>query len=64
MKTSDITSLLQTVESIRAEGHPDLDADFLRAVVEAEEANPDDDGEALRAIRQALNTLLTRKGVL
>ncbi len=64
MKTTDIASLLRAVESIRAARHPDLDVEFVRAVLEAEEANPDDDGEALRAIRQALNTMVSRKGVL
>ena len=63
MRTTDLADLLKAVESIRAEMHPELDRGFLEAVIEAEEANPEDDVEAIRAIEAALSTALraTRK---
>lgn len=60
MKTTDLGDLLRTVEAMRAELHPDLDATFLAAVVAAEEANIDDDDAATRAIEKALQELLAR----
>ena len=62
MQTTDLRELLDTVEAIRAEKHADLDAGFLGAVVRAEEENPDDDAEAIRAIEAALKTLLGTTG--
>ena len=62
MRTSELHDLLDTVEQIRREKHPDLDQAFLTAVVRAEQANPEDDGEALQMIRAALKTLLESKG--
>lgn len=57
MKASDLADLIAVVESIRAEGHPELSEELLRAVVEAEKRNPDDDEEVLRAITYALNSI-------
>lgn len=54
MKKTDLDDLLNTVEAIRREMHPDLDAHFIKNVVAAEEQNPEDDAEALRAIEIAL----------
>jgi len=64
MRTNDLNDLTQTVEILRAELHPDLDAGFLAAVVRAEEANPEDDAEALRAIQNALKAVLVANGGL
>jgi ABC-type nitrate/sulfonate/bicarbonate transport system substrate-binding protein len=61
MKTTDLGDLLNTVEAMRVERHPDLDAGFLAAVVAAEEANLDDDDAAIRAIEKALQELLVRE---
>lgn len=63
MRTTDLKDLLKTVEQLRAELHPDLDAKFLEAVVRAEEENPEDDAEAVRVIQAALKAALTAKGV-
>lgn len=62
MRTTDLKDLTKTVEILRAELHPDLDAGFLEAVVRAEEENPEDDAEALRAIQTALKAVLVAKG--
>lgn len=62
MRTIDLKDLLDTVELMRVERHPELDAEFLAAVVRAEEANPEDDTEALRNIEAALKVTLTKKG--
>lgn len=64
MQTNDLQDLLETVEQLRAEIHPDLDAKFLEAVVHAEEENPEDDAEAVRAIQAALKAELESKGVI
>jgi hypothetical protein len=64
MRTTDLKDLTNTVEKLRRELHPDLSADFVHAVVQAEEQNPEDDAEALRAIQAALKTALVGKGVL
>jgi hypothetical protein len=63
MKTSEIKTLLKTVKVIGAEKHPDLDADFLEAVVNAEQQNPDDDLAAQRGIELALEKVLSKKRV-
>ena len=62
MKTTDLKDLLKTVELLRKELHPELDAAFLKAVVHAEEQNPEDDGEALREIEAALKKVLAKQG--
>ena len=62
MRTTELKDLMDTVERIRHEIHPDLDGRFLEAVVRAEEANPEDDTEALRAIQAALKVALEAKG--
>jgi hypothetical protein len=64
MRTTDLKDLMKTVELLRTELHPDLDAAFLEAVVRAEEENPEDDAEAVRAIQVALKTVLTAKGAV
>jgi hypothetical protein len=64
MPTTDLKDLTKTVELIRTELHPDLDAGFLEAVVSAEEANAEDDDEALRAIQAALKAVLLAKGAV
>lgn len=62
MRTSDLDELIRTVELIRATTHPELDAAFLRAVVAAEESNPEDDAQAMRDIESALRLLLSTRG--
>jgi hypothetical protein len=62
MRTTDLKDLTDTVETIRTALHPQLDTEFLKAVVLAEEENPEDDDEALRSIQAALKTVLTSKG--
>jgi hypothetical protein len=62
MRTTDLQDLMSTVDVIRGEMHSDLDAHFLEAVVRAEEENPDNDAEAVRAIERALASLLERSG--
>ena len=64
MRTTDLKDLTKTVELLRKELHPDLDPAFLAAVVRAEEENPEDDAEALRAIESALRVVLVAKGVV
>jgi hypothetical protein len=64
MQTPDLKDLLKAVEVLRKELHPDLDADFLKAVVRAEEENPEDDSEALGAIQAALKKALAAKGAV
>lgn len=64
MRTTDLEELTKTVERIRQERHPDLDAGFLEAVVRAEEENPEDDNAALRAIQAALKAVLVAKGAV
>jgi hypothetical protein len=61
MRTTDLGELTATVELLRTELYPDLDAKFLEAVVYAEEKNPEDDEEALRAIETALKAVLVLK---
>ena len=63
MRTTDLKDLLSTVEALREELHSDLDPSFVEAVVRAEEQNPEDDAEALRAVRAALTVALAAKGV-
>jgi hypothetical protein len=62
MSTNDLKELSEIVERLRLEMHPDLDKNFLQAVVCAEEANPDDDGDAVTVIQRALDSLLQRTG--
>ena len=64
MRKTDLKDLTNTVENLRKELNPDLDVAFVEAVVHAEEQNPEDNTEALRAIQVALKTALTQKGVL
>ena len=54
MTMNDLAEILEVVERLRKELHPDLDARFLRAVVQAEEVHPDDP-DAVHAIQQALD---------
>jgi hypothetical protein len=62
MRTTDLRDLTSTVEALRAELHPDLDGEFLQAVIRAEDENQEDDEEALRRIQAALNAVLLVKG--
>ena len=62
MRTEDLKALLEVVNSVRAELHPDLDAGFLEAVVRAQDRHLEDPVEATRAIQDALKTLLAKKG--
>jgi hypothetical protein len=64
MLTIDLKDLLETVELIRKDLHPDLDPAFLTAVVRAEEENPDDDSEAIHGIESALRAVLAKKEIL
>ena len=61
MPTTNLKDLMKTVELLRAKLHSDLDAAFIEAVVRAEEENPEEDEEAVRAIEIALNTALAAK---
>ena len=62
MKTTNLNDLIEVVRRIRDEKYPQLDMQFLEAVVRAEEDNPEDDEEGLRSIRQALTRALSSKG--
>ena len=62
MQTTDLKDLIDAVESLRKQLYPDLDAGFLEAVVRAEEENPEDDAEALRAIQAALKVVMVAQG--
>ncbi len=64
MRKTDLKDLMRTVDLLRSELHPDLDAGFLEAVVRAEEENPEDDAEAVHAIQAALKAALTAKGAI
>lgn len=59
MSTTELQSLLSTVETIRQTLAPTLSAELLQAIVEAEEGNPEDDVAAMRAIDRAVKTYLT-----
>jgi hypothetical protein len=61
-RTTDLRELAAVVEQLRSELHPDLDASFLAAVIQAEEQNPEDDEGALRAIQAALRAALEARG--
>jgi hypothetical protein len=62
MRTTDLKDLTEAVEILRLELYPDLDTEFLKAVVQAEEQNPEDDAEALRTIQAALKLALASRG--
>ncbi len=64
MRTTDLKDLLATVEKLRADLYPDVAARFLEAVVRAEEENPEDDAEAVRAIQAAVKAVLAAKGAV
>lgn len=64
MQTTDLKDLLETVEILRRQIHPELDSGFVVAVVRAEEQNPEDDAEALKAIQRALRDVLAKEGTL
>lgn len=57
MRTIDLKDILATVELMRSQRHPDLSAEFLGAVVRAEEENSEDNEGALSAIEAALKML-------
>jgi hypothetical protein len=63
MRTIDSSELMSAVETARLELHSELDPDFLRAVVKAEEENPEDDSAAMRAIHHALAVAIERSKV-
>ena len=58
--TTDENDLVAVVMSVRGEIAPDADAEFLRAVVAAEEAHPDDGAAAVREIEASLAVSLAR----
>jgi hypothetical protein len=58
--TTDGDELVAVVLAARDEVAPDADPDFLRAVVAAEEAHPDDPAAAVREIEVALAASLAR----
>lgn len=62
MQTKDLKALLEVVNAVRGELHPDLDAAFLEAVIRAEDKHLDDPVEASRAVQDALKVLLAKKG--
>lgn len=63
MRTTDLKELMHTVEALRQEMHPELDAGFLEQVIRAEEENTEDEGAAVQAIEAAMRALLKAKGV-
>jgi hypothetical protein len=58
--TTDANDLVEVVVSVRDEIAPDADVEFLRAVVAAEEAHPDDGTAAVREIEAVLAISLAR----
>ncbi len=58
MGTSEFADLIRTVEQIRVKLHPELDGAFLKAVIHAEERNPEDHQKALQAVEAALLLVL------
>jgi protein-disulfide isomerase-like protein with CxxC motif len=64
MQTTDLHDLRAAVERIRKTQHPDLDSEFLDAVILAEDANPEDDAAAIRAIQAALKVVISESGAL
>jgi len=56
--TSDLHDLMSSVEEARTALHPDLDAGFVRRVVEIEHEAGEDDQAALAAIRKAVEALV------
>jgi hypothetical protein len=62
MRASDLEEITKTVAAVRAELHPELAAEFLDAVIRAEEENPEDDEGALRVIQAALTKVLASGG--
>ena len=54
---------MEAVAVLKKELQPELDTGFLEAVIRAEEENPEDDADALRAIQVALKVVLTNRGV-
>lgn len=51
---TDLSDLRATLEQLRKVQHPELSADLVNAVIDAEAANPDDDTSALREVRRAV----------
>ena len=58
MRKTELDDLMTTVERIRKDTFPDLDSNFLQAVVKAEEEYPEDKDGALREIKKALTSYL------
>lgn len=63
MRTIDSGELMAAVETARLSLHPELDAEFLAAVVRAEEEFAEDDAAALKAIGEALAAAIERAKV-
>jgi hypothetical protein len=61
MKKTDLRDILQAVEQTRQERCHDLSAEFVEAVIRAEEANPEDDETAMKTIEAALNATLAKQ---
>jgi hypothetical protein len=61
MKKTDLRDILQAVEQTRQERCRDLSAEFVEAVIRAEEANPEDDETAMKTIEAALNATLAKQ---
>jgi ABC-type nitrate/sulfonate/bicarbonate transport system substrate-binding protein len=62
MRANDLEKITKTVATVRAELHPELAADFLDAVIRAEDENAEDDEGALRMIQAALTKVLASGG--
>lgn len=60
MTATDPDDLVKVVLAVRDEIAPGADPDFLRAVVAAEQAHPDDGVAAVRDIETALARSLSR----
>ena len=60
MSTIESIAIVSAVEAVRREIHPNLDRQFLEAVVRAEEQYPEDDAAAIGAIESALRRSVGR----
>lgn len=62
MATYDLRHLLDTVEQVRAEIHPEVSAALLEAVIRAEDEHSDDPEAALKAAEAAIERFLVVGG--
>jgi len=62
MEDDQLRSLLETVERIRAERFPDLDAAMVEQLLRLHADSSAGDGELTRAVEQAVEDMLSRGG--